>query len=304
MKLIKKCISGGLSLLRKYRNDLRYKRFMKAVEILSPYVNVDLTKDGVMTADRGKIVWQLWLQGEDKAPPVVKRCFESVKRHLPDGYRLIVLDEKSLKDWVEIPEYLEQRYKLGQCLAANYADYIRTCLLVKYGGIWIDATVYLSGDLPRDIVESDIFVFKEHLWCCCNTAPDDDFFLYLAANHYDSALYGSNWFIVAKPERIVLRVIKKAFEDYWKSKDYQCDYFMFHILFTLAVIRRRDCRMEFESMPNYPNDIPHLLQTGFKAKYSEEAYEALMRVTHVHKLTYRHGKVVKNSMLEHFLQMA
>lgn len=304
MKLIKQCLSCTLSVLREIRNEFQLRKFKKAVNILSPYTNVELENEICITEDRGKIVWQLWLQGEGKAPPVVQKCFDSVKQHLPKGYRRIILDEKTLKDWIEIPDYLERRYQSGHCLASNYADYIRTCLLVKYGGIWIDATVYLSGELPKEIVESDIFVFKNSLWCHDVFPPKIDFFNYIAEIDLDSALYGSNWFIVAKPGRAVLRVVKKAFEDYWNARDYQCYYFMFHILFSLAIISRQDCREEFNAMCDYPNNIPHLFQRGFHIKYCKTAYETLMNITHIHKLTYRHGNIVQGSMLEHFLKFA
>ena len=48
----------------------------------------------VVRDDKNEKIWTLWLQGEDKAPPLVQACFRSVRKNCKQ--ELVVLDEKSI----------------------------------------------------------------------------------------------------------------------------------------------------------------------------------------------------------------
>lgn len=54
---------------------------------------------------------------------------------------------------------------------AHYSDIIRLALLYSYGGIWLDATIYMSGPLPQYITNEEWFMYQrdldqedKHLW--------------------------------------------------------------------------------------------------------------------------------------------
>ena len=78
---------------RKIRTDLTAKIVTKYFQRYLPAVdNVPETKP--VKNDENDKIFTLWLQGEEKAPALVKACYRSVRRHCKQ--ELIVLDAKSV----------------------------------------------------------------------------------------------------------------------------------------------------------------------------------------------------------------
>ena len=89
-------------------------------------------------------VWTYW-HTEDR-PAIVNECIASWKKHLdPDKFKIIVLSEKSVHQYLS-PEWQEQIPDFKCLHKANQADFIRLSLLKFYGGVWMDATIYLLQD--------------------------------------------------------------------------------------------------------------------------------------------------------------
>lgn len=88
-------------------------------------------------------VWTMWWQGESKMPRSVKACIESQRRYL-EG-RHVVITEENVKDYLELPAYIRQRFREGSLDITHLSDLIRFELLYHYGGLWIDATVMVTA---------------------------------------------------------------------------------------------------------------------------------------------------------------
>jgi hypothetical protein len=95
-----------------------------------------------------KIIWSFW---DGEQPPIVKACIDSWKRMAPD-YEIRILDKESTKDI--------QNYKLANESVQRYSDFVRLDRLSKYGGVWIDASVYLTKPLDWIQDGSDFVGYK------------------------------------------------------------------------------------------------------------------------------------------------
>ena len=116
---------------RKRRTDLTakivsryFKKYLPAVE--------KVIEEKPINNDKGEKIWTMWLQGEDKAPALVKACFRSVRRHC--SQELVVLDEKTVFDYITLPEKIIKKYKSGKIGHAHFADICRVELLYEHGG--------------------------------------------------------------------------------------------------------------------------------------------------------------------------
>ncbi len=112
---------------------------------LSRYKNTSYPKD-VIPDDAP--VWTFWAQGEESMPDMVVKCIELIRRHANDR-KVYVLDMKNVKDYVSIDEGIYSMLHQGQISFQHFSDIVRCSLLSKYGGFWIDACVFLTGDLPH-----------------------------------------------------------------------------------------------------------------------------------------------------------
>lgn len=92
-------------------------------------------------------IWIFWGQGEDKMPVLVDRCYKQLLK-LHDNVQLITADNVS--KFIDLPEAIYTKVKQCELSWAHFSDIIRTSLLAKYGGLWIDSTVWVPKGLPID----------------------------------------------------------------------------------------------------------------------------------------------------------
>ena len=78
---------------------------------------------------------------------IVKICVESIKKNAGD-HRVIILTDDNYKQYVDIPEWVEEKKKKGVISRTHYSDILRLSLLARHGGMWIDSTFYCTDILP------------------------------------------------------------------------------------------------------------------------------------------------------------
>jgi hypothetical protein len=90
-------------------------------------------------------VWSFW--DSDELPFLVQKCVSSWERHLDSKkYKIVLLSESTVHQYLS-SDIFDGLPNSEQLQKANLSDFVRLSLLQKYGGIWLDATVYLKSDL-------------------------------------------------------------------------------------------------------------------------------------------------------------
>jgi hypothetical protein len=105
-----------------------------------------------------------------------------------------------MADYVSFPDFILKKWKQGVITNTHMTDLLRLELLIKYGGLWLDATVLCTGQAPEYFFSSDLFFFQ-------TLKPGRD----------GHATYISSWLMEAKTnnknlngnERIVLPILKE-----------------------------------------------------------------------------------------------
>lgn len=103
-------------------------------------------------------VFVFWAQGESEMPVGVRACFDSVKKNCGKR-RVVFIDMNNLGEWVTLPSFVLSKLNDGVLSIVHFSDIVRFCLLEKYGGWWLDATVFLSHQLPSAM---GLFSVKSH----------------------------------------------------------------------------------------------------------------------------------------------
>ncbi len=293
LKLIYKYIRNK-NIRKKINNLLWVNEFLDKFS----YEKIETSNSSV---EDNKYIWQLWLQGEENVPSIVRKCLDSVKRYCPSDYKVLFLDKDSIKNYIEIDANIEYKYENNLISNAHYSDYIRTCLLAKYGGIWIDSTVLLTDNIPKFILAQDFFVFKNPIWFINKVVPNESLFKVFLQTDKDAGLYGSSWFILSKPNSHILKIQKDLLEKYWKSENKLCHYFLYHFFISKTLIKDNICKNIFENMYSLSNREPHILQQVLMQKYDKDQLEEIKKLSSIHKLTYKFDKIEKGSFLEFIL---
>lgn len=87
------------------------------------------------------IIWVFWGQGEENMPSLVKACYRQLI-HYNDN--VILVTNENVNEYISLEPEILRKVKQGVIPWANYSDIIRTTLLAQYGGLWLDATVWIS----------------------------------------------------------------------------------------------------------------------------------------------------------------
>ena len=217
-----------------------------------------------------KTVWFCWLQGLEQAPDLVKACYRSQCMNLKDR-TITVITADNYKDYIDIPEDLEQKYHAGIIPHAMFSDLIRLELLIKHGGTWIDSTVLCTGDrYPAKVLDGDLFLMQYR--------------------DNEGRLTGnSNWFITSMTNHPVLMTLRDVLYQYWRDYDCVLEYYIFHLFFEEMA---RYQPSEMKEMPRNNNYLTLQLGNRIGDDYDEKWMQELLSRCCFHKLNYRVGKKV------------
>jgi len=188
---------------------------------------------GAPAQGTGRTVWILWLQGEQAAPPLVRRCIESWRERNP-GWQIRVLDAGMAEDLTDLPG-------LPEGTSMNHrANLIRLRLLARYGGVWVDATALCR--LPLDD------------WI--DRAARTGFFAFARPQPIRSL---ANWFIAARPGHPLLEAWRVWSENYLMAGKVQ-SYFWSHHTFDWLLKADRRLRRSWAEVPRVSARGPHIVQ--------------------------------------------
>ena len=275
----------------------------KSIEYASKhaYILDDIKK--IETSDKyPNKIWQLWFQGKDSVPPIIKKCTETVEKF--HGDRVIFLDNKNLFDYVELPDYIIDKHKKGIITYANLSDMIRMYLLAKYGGTWVDSTIYLTDKIPDTILNSEFFSFKTFQTNLLEGMNGiEDYKMYCNFFNYPFSLE-SSFFIHSKSGNELINGMLNLFFEYWKHENSLCDYLLIDRFFALAVLYNENFKEQFLNMPYYSVENVHLMQEALLEKFDQKLFDQISAITPIHKLTHKnlHRNAFKDSFLNKILE--
>ena len=101
----------------------------------------------------------IWLYWENKKgrtmPEYLKLCYENICKHKGTFDKVILLNEKTVHEYVKLRNDLSEIEEI-----AHKVDYIRTRILSKYGGLWLDIDIIILKNLSivRDLLNKYEFV--------------------------------------------------------------------------------------------------------------------------------------------------
>lgn len=122
-------------------------------DIIERYKQVHPTID--QTTEQTSRVWVFWGQGEENMPPLIHACYRQLTHF---NHNVTLVTNQNVDDYISLSPVIMDKVLSGRITWAHYSDIVRNTLLAQYGGLWLDATVWVSGKLPFDkLNEMQIF---------------------------------------------------------------------------------------------------------------------------------------------------
>jgi len=214
------------------------------------------------TGDRPK-VWVYWDRPETM-PDIVAAARASLRAHVGEAFELIELDDSTVDAYADLSHSVLGSRLQGR--PTHFSDYLRLLLLHRHGGLWLDATCYLTQDLgegTENVRREDLFLYR-----------------------YAGSRVGS-WLLWSEPDSLILNSILAVFELWWEREDRLTNYFMWHDITEMLYWTRPDYREAWDAMAAVHPRAALAMLRHLEKPYDSETFERIARASYVHKLTYK-----------------
>lgn len=257
-------------------SNILKKRTYKIQDILSKSISFPSDLEYTDTNNEGKDapIWFCWLQGENDLPIIPQLCLQSIRKHA-GGHKVIVLTIDNYTEYVKIPNTLVEMYHAGKIKPAHFTDILRINLLAQQGGLWLDATMLVTKDIPQEIFEYPFFSIKTEnkgyfvsqcRWAvfCLGTQKGNPLFTHLAS----------------------------LFEQYITKTDVFVDYFLFDNFIYMLYKRYPMIKEQIDNLP-LNNPCVHDLAPLLCECVSDEKFDSITKETYLFKLSYKQFKPIE-----------
>ena len=215
-------------------------------------------------------IWIFWWQGEKTMPPIVNSCYKSVLRNA-EKHPVILITEDNINEYVDIPQYIYDKIKEKKMTLTHFSDILRENLLYKHGGIWMDATIYMTAPFSNELYKYEYYsvkgAFEEWEW--------------------------TGFFQACGKGNLFAKTVSHLFNCYWKEHDCLISYLLIDCL--LAVARKHSPAIDqmIKNLPQKDSGIFLLNDQYLDKIYSEIEMNELCKKTNLHKLSYKYSHMEK-----------
>lgn len=218
------------------------------------------------------IIWICWLQTDQVKPEVVELCINSIKKNAPVDCKINVVSIENIREYVDLPSFIFQKLAKGNITLTHFSDILRMALLRKYGGIWIDSTVFTCGPIPS-------YYFKLPLYSIQATNLEDG---------NNKKYYGplASFLLGGSADCLIFDFCYKFFLEYQKRYNLMIDGHWMNIIF----------RMIYEYFPNEIEEVNsiginngkyNILVNYLNTPFDEDKWNELIDNQIFHKLNWR-----------------
>jgi hypothetical protein len=243
--------------------QVRNRNYLYLKKKYSKYL-MNINYEPSLATDAGSDIWICWFQGIDNAPALVKKCYESVKKYMPEK-NIHVITSDNMFQYVDFPDYIIEKWHKGIISNTHLSDILRLELLIRYGGLWLDATVLLTGRIPE-------YIFRNNL------------FMYTRSNKSDLTMSYNNWLIFAHKDNRILKTSRDMMYEFWRREKKVREYFVWHLFMTMIKEKYPD---DFRDIPYVADELPEALARFCFEQKDEKFLKELSDMTPVHKLSNR-----------------
>lgn len=213
-------------------------------------------------------IWVCWLQGEDAMPDIVKVCYRNLIKYR-NGHNVILITWNNLFDYLDISSTIIDKVGKGMSFTA-FSDYVRLNLLSIYGGLWIDATFYVTAPIDNTIFQTRFFSIKN------NVRKNDVVCRYLWAVNF---VYNSG-------DNEFMRHIRNMFCFFWEMNKKPINYLFMDYCYEYERTVNNDFDNLLKRMP-YTNEHSHQLRLNFNKPFNTMLLKHWMSDTSLFKLSYK-----------------
>lgn len=246
------------------------------------------------TTEFPKMIWTMWQQGEAQMPKTVKASIKTIKDFAQrNGCDFHLLTNDNLEYFINIPKDITEKYKNKELSAAHYSDIIRFSLLYQYGGIWMDATLFVSPYATVKMFEGNFFSLNHP-----PTYPEQ-------MERTIGDFKWSGFFLAGQKGGSHFKHIRDLYLYYVRKYPV----FIHYLMMDYFILSEYKCKPYFENLVDRlpilaPAERVWFLRDHSHDLFDEKEWEEVLKTTPIMKTTYKIKKeeVLPGSYLDQLLQ--
>ena len=258
----------------KIKHQIIQKRIYNTnIDIINKYKKMNRKKNSKIKDNC--YIFICWWQGIENMPTIVKICIKSILKKY-DNNRVKIITKNNYTDFVNIPEHILLKYQKKYISIAHFSDILRMMLLDKYGGIWIDATIFLERPLNKQIYEYSFYTVHHCLY---------------SEYHVCQGKWMTS-FLASGKDNLMIKFILEMLLSYWKNENIAIDYFFLDDIIAIGYKNFDEFKKMIDDVP-INNTNTDKLQGKLDLPYNESEWNELTKEDYIFKTTYK--KEYKNS---------
>ena len=226
-----------------------------------------------------KIIWTLWMQGYENAPELVKSTIDSIRKFAElNNFQFILLEENTIEKYIVFPKLIKEKMDLGVIDYTKISDILRVSLLAKYGGTWVDATIYMKEEFDSSLLLQNYYTIK--------TGGIEDYSPNISNNRWKGFFLSGN--------SSLFNFTRDFFFEYYSRYDIAVDYLLIDYIFDIAY--KYDEKIK-NQMLELEKSNPNLfwLESHLGDEFDQKVWDNITETTKAFKTTYKlSGKIKSN----------
>jgi len=260
-----KYINLCLKYLRKFTQPL-IEKYKTPVD----YSTLKIENDGKIP------VWVCWWQGEENMPELCGLCYKRLKAMLPANADLRLITLENYRQYVDIPDYIMGKVEKGIINYTKLSNILRLMLLDKFGGLWMDSTIFCSNPIDASFL------------------ADPDFWSIKLPEVYNEKEIGqfitkcrwTGFMFKANTQSPIVKFVLEATLLYWKHHDVIIDYYLHNMLIRTAYDNIESAKVMMDKIP--PSNLNlYNFRNYMDCKFDPDKYKEITKDGMFHKLTWK-----------------
>ena len=226
-----------------------------------------------------KIIWTLWMQGYENAPELVKSTIDSIRKFAElNNFQFILLEENTIEKYIVFPKLIKEKMDLGVIDYTKISDILRVSLLAKYGGTWVDATIYMKEEFDSSLLLQNYYTIK--------TGGIEDYSPNISNNRWKGFFLSGN--------SSLFSFTRDFFFEYYSRYDIAVDYLLIDYIFDMAY--KYDEKIK-NQMLELEKSNPNLfwLESHLGDKFDQKVWDNITETTKVFNTTYKLSGEIKSN---------
>lgn len=214
-------------------------------------------------------IWVCWWQGEEQMPTIVGKCYRSIQNHA-NGHPVILITKDNYRKYVKFPIWVEEKFANGTITITHLSDLLRIALLRQYGGLWMDATLLVTSDLPQLI--PPFFTIRQ---------PDKCDGKYVSRYRWTGFCIGGS-----ANNPLWSAAYDMLIEQYWRKYNRLVNYFILDYVLEILYSQLERIRLMIDTVP-YSNPDLAFIQENVSQDFDPQIWDDIRKNTSIFKLSWK-----------------